>query len=50
MAPNTNDLFNSHEMKKGGQFVDLTIGFLDVLSIMQAKLALFKTLTMDFTL
>jgi hypothetical protein len=49
-ASNSNDLFISHEMEKGGQgFVDLTIGVQLLWGIMQITLTLFKFLT-NFTL
>jgi hypothetical protein len=51
MASNTNNLFNSHEMEEGGggQYVNPTIGVLNVLGTMWATLTIFKTLT-NFTL
>jgi hypothetical protein len=43
-------LFNSYKMEEWGcQYVDSTVGVRDVLGIMWATLALFKTLT-NFTL
>jgi hypothetical protein len=43
---NSNDFFNSHEMKKGrGISMDPTFGVGNMLTTMQATMTLFKSLT-----